>query len=113
LQLGLSGNGRQSDAGFDLLPSAQGRGSGKLWRRSVAVLMVMLLLLGATALYLPLHYKRVDLSALEGRVADARSEAQGVADLKRKAEALLARDQTLEQILRKRVTATELLEEVS
>ena len=113
LRLGIAGTDNTADSGFNLLPPALARKSGRLWSYVVFGLFAALLALGALALYLPLHHKQAALDRLEERVTLARGEAQAVAELKRKTDALRAREDMLRGALKQRIAATELLEEIS
>ena len=113
LRLGIAGTDGSTDSGFNLLPAALARKNSRLWSYVVLGLFAVLLALGAVALYLPLHHKQAALDRLEERVTQARGEAQAVADLKRKTDALRTRGEMLRDALERRITATELLEEVS
>lgn len=102
-----------SGGGANLLPPDQRPAPGGMPRRMSGLLAVVAVALAVTAGYLPLHHLNNELTAVERRVAAARSAANQVETLRQELAALRAREARIFERKRAEPMALALLDEVT
>ena len=108
----IDGPGRE-EAGYNLLPPERRARPSRLMPRLVGIAALAALALGGTALYLAFDRAAAELRLLEAEVERQRARAAEVRELQDKAEALKDSASGLVETRRAKVSAAELIDEVT